>query len=190
MATTLIVPGLHGSGPTHWQSWWEAQTPNTLRVEQADWATPELTTWSAEVGKAIDRASSPVWIVAHSFGCLASIKAASTRSGKVAGLFLVAPADPVKFQLTQDLPSHQLAIPSFVLASSNDPWMRQADAKEWAARWGSRFVDLGPAGHVNPASGFGPWEAGLELFQDFVEGNDPRTSTPRKSSFQSFLIHP
>ncbi|MBP7628661.1 MAG: alpha/beta hydrolase, partial [Zoogloea sp.] len=25
--TTLIVPGFHGSGPTHWQSWFEARLP-------------------------------------------------------------------------------------------------------------------------------------------------------------------
>ena len=30
--TTLIVPGLHGSGPAHWQTWFETQVPGALRV--------------------------------------------------------------------------------------------------------------------------------------------------------------
>ena len=39
---------------------------------------------------AIDRAPGPVWLVAHSFGCLASVVAAADRPERVAGLMLVA----------------------------------------------------------------------------------------------------
>jgi predicted alpha/beta hydrolase family esterase len=35
-AKVLVVPGLHGSAPEHWQSLWEKQHPEFRRVEQVD----------------------------------------------------------------------------------------------------------------------------------------------------------
>jgi len=40
--TTLIVPGFHGSGPDHWQSWFEARLPEARRVIGIDWEAPVL----------------------------------------------------------------------------------------------------------------------------------------------------
>ena len=42
METILIVPGLRGSGPRHWQSWFEKRLPNCKRVMQQDWDKPDL----------------------------------------------------------------------------------------------------------------------------------------------------
>ena len=55
MDTTLIVPGLHGSGPDHWQSWFERRIPNCVRVVQSDWSDAQS---AAVVGKAAPRAQS------------------------------------------------------------------------------------------------------------------------------------
>ena len=41
-ATVLIVPGYHGSGPDHWQSWLETQVPEARRVSGIDWEQPVL----------------------------------------------------------------------------------------------------------------------------------------------------
>ena len=38
----LIVPGLHGSGPDHWQSRWQRLYPYFERIEQAQWDVPDL----------------------------------------------------------------------------------------------------------------------------------------------------
>ena len=96
--TVLIVPGFHGSGPDHWQSWLERQLPESRRVSGIDWEAPVLARWAAEVRREIDAAASAVWLVAHSFGCLASVVAAADRPEKVAGALLVAPADPARFR--------------------------------------------------------------------------------------------
>jgi predicted alpha/beta hydrolase family esterase len=40
-------------------------------------------------------------------------------------------------------------------------------AQQFAAAWGSRLVNIGNAGHINTASGFGDWPAGLELLHQF-----------------------
>lgn len=97
--TVLIVPGFHGSGPGHWQTWLEGELPDARRVGGIDWDTPLLARWAGEVRREIDEAAGAVWLVAHSFGCLASVVAAADRPHKVAGLLLVAPADPERFEL-------------------------------------------------------------------------------------------
>ncbi|MFN5745634.1 MAG: RBBP9/YdeN family alpha/beta hydrolase, partial [Methylococcaceae bacterium] len=72
MVKLLFIPGINNSGPGHWQSWWQRQLPSAGRVEQDDWQQPDLTRWSDRVTATLDRLPEPVWIVAHSFGCLAT----------------------------------------------------------------------------------------------------------------------
>jgi predicted alpha/beta hydrolase family esterase len=175
--TTLIVPGFHGSGPGHWQTWLERELPDARRVTGIDWETPVLARWAGEVRREIDAAPHAVWLVAHSFGCLASVVAAADRPDKVAGAVLVAPADPARFgplglasgngapmeDVGPWLPQSQLGFPCAVVASSDDPWVKLTVAAYWADRWGSRLIGIGPAGHINAESGFGPWPEGLEI---------------------------
>ncbi len=174
--TILIVPGLHGSCAAHWQSWLEGELADARRVHQADWHAPVLARWAGTVRDGIDAAVGPVWLVAHSFGCLAAVVAAADRSDKVAGALLVAPADPQRFtalgmndgsgtSVAGWLPRRPLGFPSMVVASSDDPWMKLTTAAYWAALWGSRFENAGAAGHINVASGHGPWPAGLQLLR-------------------------
>ena len=177
--TPLIVPGFHGSGPAHWQSWMEKRLPDARRVGGIDWELPVLALWAAEVRREIDDAPGAVWIVAHSFGCLASVIAAADRPGRVAGLLLVAPAEPRRFSLfgtreqypggdsvASALPATPLASPSVLVASRNDPWLECHRAHDLAGRWGSRLVDIGDAGHINTDSGYGPWPQGLDLLAE------------------------
>lgn len=166
MATVLIVPGLNDSGPEHWQTWWQAREPGAMRVVQDDWRTPDLSRWAARVGESLEQAAEPVWIVAHSFGCLASVRAAADHPGRVAGALLVAPADPARFNLDAELAEQTLAFPSLVVASTNDPWLSFERAAYWAKRWDSPWVNLGQAGHINAESGYGPWPGGRALFQE------------------------
>jgi len=173
MATTLIVPGLRNSGPTHWQSWFEEQLPDTRRVEQADWEKTCLSDWAARVREAIDAIDDKVWIVAHSFGCLASVTAAFVRPEKILGALLVAPADPHRFGEPTVLLEEKLAFPSLVVSSSNDPWVKASAAEHWAGVWGSGFLNVGAAGHINVDSGHGPWPAGLQLFKQLCAGQRP-----------------
>lgn len=64
-------------------------------------------------------------------------------------------------------PSATLPFPSVVAASTNDPLARFDRVTELADAWGSRLVDLGPVGHLNPASGYGEWPRALEILQAF-----------------------
>ncbi|NYE61447.1 hypothetical protein FHW58_002654 [Duganella sp. 1224] len=160
----LIAPGLHNSGPDHWQSRWQQLFPAFERVEQDDWETPDLPRWSARVDQRRWQGDDgrPLLIVAHSFGALASVHSVARDAAGVAGVLLVAPADPDKFQVTALLPHQALAVPSIMVGSTNDPWMAAPRAALWAQRWGSRFINGGPLGHINAESGLGDWPEGLD----------------------------
>jgi hypothetical protein len=178
LQTTLIVPGLDNSGPDHWQSWMEGRLPDARRVRHIDWHIPVLARWATEVRREIDEAPGVVWIVAHSYGCLASVVAAADRPERVAGLLLVAPPDPERFTafglrdgreiadrggLSSWIPSAPIGVPSIVVASRNDLWASFERTLHWADCWGSVVVDAGQAGHINVDSGHGPWPEGLGI---------------------------
>lgn len=155
----VTVPGLHGSEGAHWQTWLERQFARSLRVEQADWEAPELVQWSRSVRDVIARERGPFVLAAHSFGCLATAHALqqAAYASDVVGVLFVAPASPEKFAFAGAFDARRLGIPSILIASETDPWMSLAGAREMAARLGSAFVNLGDAGHINTAAGFGPW---------------------------------
>ena len=188
MTTTLIIPGLKSSGPTHWQSWFEQHIPGTVRVMQRDWHDANLANWSSRVRRDINRTPGRLFVVAHSFGVLAAVQAANDFDGRIAGALLVAPADPDKFSVSAYLPNQPLSFPSVVVASTNDHWMTLERAAHWADVWGSDLVNLGDAGHINGESGFGPWPEGLSLLErlrraaEFRSALTPHSATSRSLS--------
>lgn len=165
----LVVPGLNDSGPKHWQTLWQAQHPSFMRVVQDDFATPALERWSQAIADAVDGCDAPPIVAAHSFGCLATIHAVLRRGRMLAGVLLVAPADPERFAVASHLPPHRLPFPSTLVASTNDPWMKFVKAGALAAAWGSRFVGCVDGGHINADSGQGAWPAGMALLRDVAE---------------------
>lgn len=164
--STLIVPGLNDSGVAHWQTWWERKDRNALRVTQDNWVQADIGLWSGKVSEAINLSHGQIWIVAHSFGCLASMFAAQKYADRIAGMFLVAPADPDKFGL-RGLFDTAVAAPAILVASRTDPWLEFGKAQHWSSVLGGDFIDLGNAGHINAESGFGAWQQGFDLFRNF-----------------------
>lgn len=57
------------------------------------------------------------------------------------------------------VPRNTLPFRSIVAASRNDPLACYKRATAFARSWGSKLVDLGEVGHLNPASGYGDWPA-------------------------------
>ena len=58
----LTVPGLGGSGPSHWQTLWEESRPDVHRVELGMWNTPHRNAWVTRLDQAIRTAQAPVVI--------------------------------------------------------------------------------------------------------------------------------
>jgi predicted alpha/beta hydrolase family esterase len=57
---------------------------------------------------------------------------------------------------------------SIVVASTNDPRVDLQRAGFFAACWGSRFVTVEDAGHMNEQSGIGDWAAGRGLLLELL----------------------
>lgn len=185
----LLIPGLRDSGPAHWQTWLQGQYVDAVRVQQRDWHRPDLEAWSARIEETLSRHSRHTqWVaVAHSFGTLALAHHIATRQmahadssahgdatgvglrhGRIVAALMVAPADPVKFQLEEHLPRHRLDLPLSVIGSENDPWMPLERARDWAHAWGAGFRNLGQVGHINTESGFGPWPLARQKVDELI----------------------
>jgi uncharacterized protein len=169
---TLILPGLHNSDPGHWQSRWEVADENMERVIQDDWEAPHCADWVARLDQTLARAGSDILLVAHSAGCaLVAHWAVGCQQGQVRGALLVAPSDPeapsfpASATAFAPIPLLRLPFPTIVVASSNDPFVTVARAQTFASAWGSEFVIIGEAGHINTASGLGDWHEGLALLR-------------------------
>lgn len=167
MSNVVIVPGLRNSGPEHWQSHWQRWVPGAARVEQWDWEQPDLAQWSARVAATVDSLRGDVWLVAHSFGCLASVHALAQVGARVRGLFLVAPADPDKFGIADQLPRGRLPVQGMIVGSTTDPWLAWGKVKRLASRWDLPLLNAGDAGHINVESGHGEWREGWAWFRQF-----------------------
>lgn len=173
----LIVPGLRNSDENHWQSRWEEKLPNSKRIELAEWDTPDLEKWKQGIRQQLHNTDKPVVIIAHSFGTLASASIAQEFPEKIAALFLVAPADPDKFQIAAQLPQHSLPVTAQIIASSNDPWLTEAKAAYWALLWGTDYLRFKNVGHINSASNLGDWPEGITQLQRLLRKANDRRAT-------------
>ena len=175
----FTVPGLGNSGPAHWQTWLEQTDPNFTRVQQREWDAPDRADWVETLDQALTgRDLSQVVLVAHSLGCATIAHWAARHGGSgrwPKAAFLVAPSDVetahyARFPTTgfSPLPLQRLPFSSLLVTSTTDEWVTPERAQQFAQAWGSELVDIGPAGHINAASGHGPWPAGLKLLREWV----------------------
>jgi predicted alpha/beta hydrolase family esterase len=176
----LIIPGLTGSGPDHWQSRWEAKLSTARRVAQDDWDRPQRDPWVARLVDAVAGATRPAVLVAHSLGVLTVVHAAPQLPAKVAGAFLVAPPDETALATLPEIdpafmpiPRAPLPFPATLVASDNDPYCGLAVAEDLSFAWGAAFANAGAAGHINTESGHGPWPEGLLGFANFLKRLGP-----------------
>lgn len=166
MTKTLIVPGLDGSPAPHWQHWWAATDPRALMVDLTDPARPSPAVWEAELASMILQHPDCV-LVGHSLGAVLVARILTKWPQlKVRAALLVAPAETAgsdRIGHFGPIPERSLGVPAMVVASRNDPWMRFTRARGLALEWEADLIDLGFAGHINVASGFGPWPEGKAL---------------------------
>jgi len=174
----LTVPGLDGSGPTHWQSIWERERLDCVRADLGNWSRPHRNSWVNRLNLAIRGAGRPVFLVAHSLGCHAVAWWAALErpafGDPVIGALLVAPPDldvaPTDDRLAafSPMPVAPLPFRSVLVSSQDDPYAQPHRAKRMAQFWGSDFLDIGPAGHVNAQSRLGDWPAGQDLLDHML----------------------
>jgi hypothetical protein len=129
--------------------------------------------WSAAIDAAVREADGLAILVAHSCGSIAVAHWAARFKTPIAGAFLVAPPDSERWDLAEPvrafaLPTvKRLPFPTIVVASENDPSCEFDRAAWLAGQWGAEIISAGNAGHVNTASGHGPWPHGQRLLEEF-----------------------
>jgi len=164
-AHILMVPGLASPDEGHWQARWQARLRTARWAGAADDPADRDSRVEALVA-AVEADDKPAVLIAHGLGVLAVAFAAPRLNGRVAGALLVAPADPASAGAPgyEAVPRDPLPFPSLLVASASDPHCSPAVADDLAAAWGSQFIDAGDAGHLDSASGHGPWPEGLTRF--------------------------
>jgi predicted alpha/beta hydrolase family esterase len=179
--TILSLPGFGGSGPTHWQSLWEARH-GLRRVHQRDWEHPVCLEWQTALESAVADAGDDTVLVAHSLACLLVAHWAASTRRHVKAALLVAVPDPSGPQFPaaaigfSAVPMQALPFRSITVASTDDPYGSLAYSTRCASAWDSSLVCIGAAGHINAASGLGDWDEGMALLQLLIDGETPRTS--------------
>jgi predicted alpha/beta hydrolase family esterase len=174
-ADILIAPGLGNSPPEHWQRRWGARLPHAGFIEQDNWNEPVLADWVANIHQQIMLATRPVVLIGHSLSVGAIVLTAPRLADtKVRGAFLVSPPDFEGPNIPREAlpfapPSDPLPFPSIVVVSTTDPLVTVDRARSFAADWGSDLQLAGDAGHINAASGHGPWPEGLLMFGELMK---------------------
>ncbi|MFF3573453.1 RBBP9/YdeN family alpha/beta hydrolase [Nocardia jiangxiensis] len=184
--TVVIVPGLRDHVLDHWQTRLAAELERVRIVPALEQDELSLAARVAALDRVLSEVDGPVVLVAHSAGVMISVHWAQQPTRDVHSALLATPADietpfPPGYPTTEELKQHgwlpiprgQLPFPSVVAASTTDPLASFRRVAGMAEAWGSRLIDLGDVGHLNPASGFGPWSRARELLSetvDLVEG--------------------
>ncbi|MCX5001413.1 alpha/beta hydrolase [Streptomyces sp. NBC_00638] len=183
----VIVPGLRDHVADHWQTLLAERLAEAGRTVRT---VPPLTQDAlsrearvAALDKVVSEIDGPVVLVAHSAGVITTVHWAHGSTAQVRGALLVTPPDfdtplpegyPGPEVLGENgwtpVPRTPLPFPSVVAASSNDPLGTVERVTALARDWGGRLVDLGEVGHLNPASGYGPWPRAEELLREVETG--------------------
>ena len=157
-------------------------------MEQADWFHPDKDAWVARILEEVACSTRPAVLVGHSLGVAAILHAAArVDPTRVAGGYLVAPADlEARDRWPPDagqdweaiaasfapMPALKLPFPTRLIASSDDGFCSVERAQSLGAAWGADVSIVTDAGHINSASGHGPWPEGLLTFGQFLRGLD------------------
>ncbi len=185
--TVLIVPGLRDAVPQHWQTLLEAglrergqPVASVLPMGREDL---DCTARVEAIEREAQAVEGPLVIVAHSGGVVMLAHWSQRTRRAVRGALLATPPDferpmPEGYPRIEALreggwlpvPRGPLPFPSIVAASRNDPLASFVRVAKMAQDWGSRLVDLGEVGHLNPASDYGEWPRAKQLIAELAAG--------------------
>lgn len=190
--TIVIVPGLRDHVDEHWQSLLAAELADRFDVRTVPPVEREKFSLDARVAalaEVVSHIGGPIMLVAHSAGVLIAVHWAARSSRPIAGALLATPPDltlpmhpphPTSEQIEaggwNPIPTEPLRFPSIVVASRNDPLATFDTVAGYASAWGSRLVDAGDVGHLNPAAGYGRWAEATELVDAVLESGSVSAS--------------
>ena len=173
----VLVYGYDGSGPGHWQRWLEAELHRrrvpAMFPELPDPLQPQKDTWVAALATVVAQADgAPVTFVCHSLGCWAvdHLLAEHGTPGVHAALLVAPPSpyllfEPVETFLPPPLQSAAwapIARRSLLVGSNNDEFTSSDELEAIGRAIDVRCQLIPGAGHINTASGYGPWPLAID----------------------------
>lgn len=174
----LIIHGLGGSGPDHWQTWLAHElTRNNYHVQYptfTNFNSPNKSVWLEELSTTLETIpeENNLTIITHSLGCLLWLHYASTQNKQIANqVILVAPPSPNHI-LTEAKSFYPVPLDGNTLKkasentlfihSTNDPYCSIEDSGNYS-NLGFPTMTIPNAGHINSQSGHGKWPWILDL---------------------------
>ncbi|MGW4773719.1 RBBP9/YdeN family alpha/beta hydrolase [Nocardia sp. NPDC004278] len=180
--TVVIVPGLRDHVDDHWQTLLADRLDRVQTVPPLEHDKLSREARVAALDAVLGKIDGPVVLVAHSAGVMTTVHWAQQATRPVRGALLATPPDfeaplPQGYPSIEELHSHgwaptpwrRLPFPSIVAASTTDPLAAFRRAAAMAEAWGSRLINLGDVGHLNPASGYGYWPRAQELLRELLD---------------------
>ncbi|CAB3741306.1 RBBP9/YdeN family alpha/beta hydrolase [Paraburkholderia rhynchosiae] len=177
--TVLIVPGLRDHVEDHWQTILARTLPNARVVPPPELDKLGCAARIDALDQALAGIAGPVVLVSHSAGAITTVHWAKHHRREIKGALLAVPPDfesplPDGYPTMDDLRQHgwlpvpktRLPFPGIVAASTNDPLARIDQVARLSNAWGTRLVDVGAVGHLNPASGYGEWRRALQFIDE------------------------
>ena len=164
----LILHGLGGSGPGHWQTWLAARLKadgeRIAYPDLPDADMPSLTAWRGALdGELAALPTGQVVVVCHSLACLLWLHHVADGGAQAARALLVAPPSEASgvAEVAPFLPAPlpKLAAGARLVCSDNDRYCPEGAAALYGEPLGIPVDVIADGGHLNPETGFGPWPA-------------------------------
>lgn len=183
----LILHGLDGSGPDHWQTWLadelRAARETVSYPDLPDAGAPDPDAWRAALARELTALLAPVTVVCHSLACALWLHHAATGPGegqRAERVVLVAPPGPDAgvpqiapfFPVPINPGAVRAAAPmgTRLVCSDDDPYCPGGAQAIYGEPLGLA-TDLFSGGrHLNPDAGYGPWPAMLAYVRGEAAG--------------------
>jgi predicted alpha/beta hydrolase family esterase len=170
MSAFLILHGLEGSGPDHWQTWLAGRLRD--RGERVSYPhlpdpfDPHPADWDRALDEELSLLEAPV-VLCHSLACLLWLRRAArpTEEPLASRVLLVAPPwredlEPVARFLDHGARARDVtraAGETLVVCSDDDPYCPPGAVATYAEPLGIPAHVIGGAGHINTDAGYGEW---------------------------------
>ncbi|MEH7502033.1 alpha/beta fold hydrolase [Neobacillus drentensis] len=174
----LIIHGLGGSGPDHWQTWLahelKKRNHQVYYPTFSNFDSPNKTVWLEELSNLMKTIleNNNLTVITHSLGCILWLHYARNQNKRIAKqVILVAPPSPTiilseaKSFFPVPLDGNHLkraAEEILFIHSSNDPYCSTDDSKNYL-NLELPSITIPNAGHINTNSGHGQWPWILDL---------------------------
>ena len=169
----LIVHGLGGSGPDHWQTWLakrlRARGLTAAYPDLPDPDLPSLDAWCAALESELAALDRPV-VACHSLGAVTWLHLAARLRRRLAErVLLVAPPSAgagvaeIDSFVPPPLDREAVAIAAeatrMICAPTGDPYCPEGAASLYATPLGLAVDEIPGGAHLNTDAGYGPWPA-------------------------------